>query len=54
MQQQIKSFEDEAAELERKEAELLAKLQQTHFAEREHIKRYENAMIESGISKKVR
>lgn len=54
MQSEIADFEKEAAELERMEAELLRKLQETQQNERAAFNRLENAMVDASIPKKMR
>jgi hypothetical protein len=54
LKSKIKKFEQEAIELERREAELLMKLQQTQKMERDAFGRLENAMVDASIPKHLR
>ena len=54
MQNEIHNFEKEAQELERMEAELLRKLQETQKNEREAFGRLENAMVDASVPKYMR
>ena len=54
LKNQLKDFESEAVQLERMEAELLLKLQQTQKQERDAFGRLENAMVDASIPKHLR
>ena len=54
MQEQINEYENEAAELERLEADLLVKLQETQKMERDAFVHLESAMVDASIPKNVR
>ena len=54
MQNEIGEYEKEAQELERMEAELLQKLQQTQQNEKAAFSRLESAMVDASIPKKMR
>lgn len=54
LKSQINNYETEAQELERLEAELLMKLQETQKAERDAFCRLENAMVDASIPKHLR
>ena len=54
LQEQIGSYEREARELERMEAELLRKLQETQKSEREAFSKLESAMVEASQPKRNR
>ena len=54
MQNEISDYEREAQELERMEAELLRKLQETQQNERAAFGRLESAMVEASVPKKMR
>ena len=51
---QISNYETEAQQLERMEAELLQKLQETQKAERDAFGRLESAMVDASIPKHMR
>ena len=51
---EVQAYENEAEELERLEADLLKKLQETQQRERDAFGKLENAMIETSIPKKQR
>lgn len=50
----IKNYETEAQELERLEADLLRKLQETQLVEKQAFSQLETAMIDASIPKKMR
>ena len=54
MQKEITAYEREAQELERMEAELLRKLQETQQNERAAFGKLESAMVYASIPKKMR
>lgn len=54
LQKQIVNYEKEARELERMEAELLRKLQETQNSEREAFSKLESAMIDASMPKRNR
>lgn len=54
MQKEISSYEKEAQDLERMEADLLRKLQETQQNEKAAFSRLENAMVDASIPKKMR
>ena len=54
LKNQLRDFESEAVQLERMEAELLLKLQQTQKQERDAFGRLENAMVDASIPKHLR
>ena len=54
LKEQISSYETEAQQLERMEAELLQKLQETQKAERDAFGRLESAMVDASIPKHMR
>ena len=54
MQNEIEEYEKEAQELERMEAELLRKLQETQQNERAAFGRLESAMVDASVPKKMR
>lgn len=54
LKSKIKSYESETVDLERQEAELLARLQQTQTMERDAFGKLENAMVDASIPKHLR
>ena len=54
MQQRINDYESEAVELERMEANLLVRLQDTQKQERDAFVHLESAMVDASIPKNVR
>jgi hypothetical protein len=54
MQKEITAYEREAQELERMEADLLRKLQETQQNERAAFGKLESAMVYASIPKKMR